>query len=77
MGKAISDADTGGKAPPPAFRFSLELGMPLSAELNVQKHTVDYDEFSIKTHDDGSITITMPRGKVTPPVNPHGPGGSG
>jgi hypothetical protein len=65
MGKAISDADTGGKAPPPAFRFSLDL---------VQKYTVDYDEFSIKTHHDGSITITMPRGKVTPPVNPHGDG---
>jgi hypothetical protein len=73
MGRAINDADTGGKAPPPAFRFKLTLGVPSpqSAESNVPNRTVvAYDEFYVKEHDDGSITITIPRGEVTTSVNP-------
>jgi hypothetical protein len=61
MGRAINEADTGGKAPPPAFRFTLTL--PDGTD-------VDYDEFYVKAHEDGSVTITMPRGEVTTPVNP-------
>jgi hypothetical protein len=69
MGRAIYNADTGGKAPPPARQHTLTLP---------NGTVVAYDEFKVKAHGDGSVTITMPQGEVTTPVNPDsGPDGPG
>jgi hypothetical protein len=69
MGRAITDADTGDRVPPPAGQNAVTLP---------DGTVVSGAAFSVQTHEDGSVTITFPAGRVTPRVDPDAdPGSSG